>query len=60
MDKFSEELENAADTFGDALATLQDLPDLNDYMTDDELDKCWDAYQILMDVSMLITNREEE
>ena len=58
--KFYKEIEETADTLGDTLTTLEDAVGMDDYITRDELDKCWDAYDILMGVSMMIGEDENK
>ena len=55
-----EEVEETADTLGDMLTTLQDIPDIADYISEDEMNKLWDAYDILMDASEMIAQDETE
>lgn len=60
MKKFYEEVEDTADTLGDMLTTLEDIEGINDYITREELDKCWDAYDILFEAAHLISVDEDK
>lgn len=58
--KFYEEVEDTADTLGDMVTTLQDIPGVSDYITEDEMNQLWDAYDILMNAAELIAQDESE
>lgn len=61
--KFYQEIENGADNLGDLLTTLQDIPNISDYATEEELNHLWDSYDILIDIAKAIgmdTHENEE
>ncbi len=58
--KFYQEIENEADNFGDILTTLQDIPNINDYAKEEELNHLWDSYDILMDIAKAIGTEAHE
>lgn len=58
--KFYEEVEDTADTLGDMVTTLQDISNISDYITEDEMNQLWDAYDILMNAAEMIAQDESE
>ena len=58
--KFYQEIEREADNLGDLLTTLQDLPDIAEYATEEEMDHLWDSYDMLMDIAKAMGTKVHE